>query len=156
MLPGSVQGRQSRQLLFRLRNASKPTPDLFSCIVDVAFSRQKMPVRAGKTGCLNRLIEREAWFEAALELVALAHPAWTPRRLVYDDGEWICSLSSMPSLPLFLDPMAEFTHAHPTLAILGALLELSAGRPSGGIHSTQAAAHIRNVEPHCVRSYPLD
>jgi hypothetical protein len=48
---------------------------------------------------------------------------WQLRRLVYDDGEWICSLSRQPQLPLGLDDTADAHHDVPAWAILRAVEE---------------------------------
>src|SRR5215471_2467367 len=45
---------------------------------------------------LDALIAAGAWIDAALALLELELPQWTLRRLVYDDGEWHCSLSKHP------------------------------------------------------------
>jgi len=37
------------------------------------------------------LIESEAWTEAALALVELELPLWKLRRLVHEEGIWLCS-----------------------------------------------------------------
>ena len=61
--------------------------------------------------------------DAALALVALELPVWSLRRLVREDGEWFCSLSREPSLPLALDDTADARHPSLPLTILLALLE---------------------------------
>ena len=65
----------------------------------------------GKTITLDRLIEAGAWADAAIALVRLELPNWSLRRLVYEDGEWLCSLSRQPNLPIFLDEPGEGSHA---------------------------------------------
>ena len=72
---------------------------------------------------LDRLIAAGAWTDAAFALVALELPAWSLRRLIHEDGEWLCSLSREPSLPLALDDTADARHHSLPLAILLALLE---------------------------------
>ena len=52
---------------------------------------------------IDQLIEARAWNDAALALVELELPAWKLRRLVYEDGEWHCSLSRQPNLPVALE-----------------------------------------------------
>jgi len=56
------------------------------------------------------LIEVGAWSDAALALIELELPAWKVRRLVYEDGAWLCSLSRQPNLPMALDDTADATH----------------------------------------------
>ena len=56
------------------------------------------------------------------------HPDWvratelerTPSCL--EDGEWLCSLSRQPNLPIFLDELAEGSHAVLALAVLRAFV----------------------------------
>jgi hypothetical protein len=72
---------------------------------------------------IDQLIEARAWNDAALALVELELPAWKLRRLVYEDGEWHCSLSRQPNLPVALDDTATASHEVLPLAILGALVE---------------------------------
>jgi hypothetical protein len=82
---------------------------------------------AGPNGAPNR-VERilqfaaaGAWTDAALALLELEQPEWKLRRLVHEDGEWICSLTLRPDLPIELDDVAEAHNALLTLAILDAL-----------------------------------
>jgi hypothetical protein len=50
--------------------------------------------KAGKAARIDQLIKAGAWSDAALTLIELELPAWKVRRLVYEDGEWFCSLST--------------------------------------------------------------
>jgi hypothetical protein len=63
--------RQSRlpDLQDQLRRAHDVTPDLMSKVVAGAGTRFTMPSCAGKAARIDRLIESEAWTEAALALV---------------------------------------------------------------------------------------
>jgi hypothetical protein len=70
-----------------------------------------------------RLAEMGAWTEATLALIQLELPRWTVRRLVYDNGEWLCSLSQQSNLPMALDDCAEASHEVLPLAILCAFVE---------------------------------
>jgi hypothetical protein len=72
---------------------------------------------------IERLIENEAWVDAALALVALELPGWGLRHLLYEAGEWSCSLSRHPQLPDWLDDAVEARHETLALAILAALVE---------------------------------
>ncbi len=72
---------------------------------------------------VDRLIETSAWTDATLTLVELELPQWKLRRLVYEDGEWLCSLSKQPRLPLGLDEAEEASHEILPLAILIAFLQ---------------------------------
>jgi hypothetical protein len=71
---------------------------------------------------LRRLIEAEAWTDAALALIELALPQWQLVRLVCDGGEWCCSLSQHPQLPEWLDDAVEARHEVLSLAILDAFV----------------------------------
>jgi hypothetical protein len=79
--------------------------------------------RARKFSRIGRLIEAGAWTDAALALIELELPQWKLRRLVYESGEWFCSLSRQPNLPAELDETADARHGVLSLAILQASLE---------------------------------
>jgi hypothetical protein len=72
---------------------------------------------------LSRLLAAEAWLDAAVALLALEAPAWKLRRLLYEDGEWFCSLTQQPYLPIELADAIECHHENTALAILMALVE---------------------------------
>ena len=111
------------RLANELRLAPAPAPELFSRVVADACRRLPILRSAGKTAQLDRLIEAEAWTDAALALLALELPGWKLRRLVYEDGEWICSLSKHRELPDWLDDAAEARHETLALAIVAAFVE---------------------------------
>jgi hypothetical protein len=75
--------------------------------------------RTGKAARIAQLFGGGAWSDAALALIELELPAWKPRRLVYEDGEWHCSLSRHPNLPVALDDTANASHDVLPLAIIG-------------------------------------
>jgi hypothetical protein len=70
-----------------------------------------------------RLAAAFAWTDAALSLLEAAMPDWSVRRVLHEDGEWMCCLSCRPSLPLEFDEMVEGRHADLGLAILAAIVE---------------------------------
>jgi hypothetical protein len=107
----------------QLRRAQVVTPDLVSKLAAYAYARTAMPNRAAKIGRINRLIEAQAWIEAALALIELGLPQWKLRRLVYDDGVWLCSLSKQWNLPDWLGESAEARHESLPLAVLNAMME---------------------------------
>jgi hypothetical protein len=76
----------------------------------------------GKTITLDRVIEAGAWTDAAITLIGFELPNWNVRRLFCEDGEWLCSLSRQPNLPIFLDEPAEGSHAVLALAVLRAFV----------------------------------
>jgi hypothetical protein len=50
-------------------------------------------------------------------------PQWKLRRLVYEDGAWLCSLSQQWNLPDWLSDSAQARHESLPLAVLNAMLE---------------------------------
>jgi hypothetical protein len=110
-------------LVDQLRNATVPTPDLIRRIVTDACARLPVLKKTGKATNIDRLIEVGAWCDAATALIAIELPAWSIRRLVHEDGEWFCSLTRQPNLPIALDDTADANHQALPLAIFGAFLE---------------------------------
>jgi len=108
----------------QLRRAHALTPDLISNVIADACTRLPVLKRAGKAARIDQLIEAGAWSDAALALIELELPAWKLRRLVYEDGEWLCSLSRQPNLPVALDDTADASHEALPLAILSAFVEV--------------------------------
>jgi hypothetical protein len=108
--------------------------DLISAVV--ADARAAHPARgnAARAARLDQLIQARAWSDAALVLIELELPAWKLRRLVYEDGEWLCSLSTQPNLPAEFDDTADASHEVLPLAILNALFE--ARRRTDQAHET--------------------
>jgi hypothetical protein len=102
----------------RLSPALKPD-HLISNVIVHACTR----IPAEKAARIDQLIEAGAWSDAALALVELELPAWKLRRLVYEDGQWLCSLSKQPNLPTALDDTADASHEVLPLAILTAFVE---------------------------------
>ena len=131
----------------RVQQAERITPDLMSAIM--AEARDRLPVlsrsREG-TVRLAHLIECAAWTDAALAVIDLELPDWQLRRLVREDGQWLCSLSRQPNLPPELDETIDGTHEVLSLAILGALMEarrrtsFTQTAPSAAAAPTQPAA----------------
>lgn len=113
--------------------------------------------QANTTGVADR-VERivqlaavGAWTEAALALLELEQPEWKLRRLAHEDGEWFCSLTRRPGLPIELDDAAEARNALLPLAILDALAE---AREKGGFgfgaRASRAAIDARgSITPAC-------
>jgi hypothetical protein len=120
MLPGL---RDTSDRSDRLRDAHAVSARLLSDVIREACWRFP-PVRlAGKTARIERLIESEAWTDAALALIELELPQWKVRRIAYDEGEWCCALSRQRELPDWLDQSIEARHADLPLAILSAFLD---------------------------------
>jgi hypothetical protein len=106
----------------RLRCARAITPELLSDVIAQACPRFAAHSAAAKA-VVNRLIASRAFTDAALILLELDLPQWRLRRIVHEDGEWHCSLSRQPQLPIGLDDIAEADHEILALAILMALIE---------------------------------
>jgi hypothetical protein len=107
-----------------LRNAQEPSLDLFSKIINSACTRVQALARTERLNRAIRLAEIGGWTEATLALIELELPLWRVRRLAYENGEWLCSLSQQPNLPVTLDDCAEATHEVLPLAMLLAFVEV--------------------------------
>jgi hypothetical protein len=135
-----------------IRRAPIVTPELMSRVrVNLCTRLPALgtPVRAK----IDRLIEAEAWTDAAFALVEGEAPHWKLRRLICDDGEWHCCLSRQPWLPLGFGEAAEGTHEVLALAVLVALIE--ARRVSAASPARADAIRIPSAdgEPVCCENY---
>ncbi len=110
----------------RLRNAQAMTRPLMLEIIDKACRRLPSLGQSERTARLARLIDAEAWADAALALMELELPLWRVRRIAYDEGEWYCALSRERELPDWLDAAVEARHADLALALLSAFIEVQA------------------------------
>src|SRR5262245_48569029 len=106
----------------QLRRAQAVTPKLMADVIARACPRFPGWSPAAKTR-IFRLVESGAFADTALALLGLELPGWQLRRLVYDDGEWICSLSKHRELPDWLDDTIEARHETFSLAIVTAFVE---------------------------------
>jgi hypothetical protein len=122
MLSNPMHDGHLERLNERLRLAPEVTSDLFSDVTAIC-ARSALLAKAGKIGRLSGLVRAEAWTDAALVLIALEMPNWKLRRLEYDDGEWVCSLSTQPNVPAEIDDTADARHEVLSLAILSAFLD---------------------------------
>jgi hypothetical protein len=113
------------RLADELRLAEAVTPDLMSALIAEACPRFALLKQAGKAARIERLTNDGAWMDASLALIEVELPRWRLRRLCYEEGEWICSLSRQPNMPVEVDETADASHEVLSLAILGALLEAS-------------------------------
>jgi len=107
----------------QLRAAEAATEHLFQRVMDDAGERLSTIRRMGKTEQIDRLLGAGAYADAAFALLNIELPNWKVRRLVLENGEWLCSLSCRAYLPIELDDTAEARHAVLSLALLMALLE---------------------------------
>lgn len=119
----------------QLRLAPAVTSGLFADAMAIC-ARIALLAKAGKTGRLDGLVRAEAWTDAALALVALEMPNWKLRRLEYEDGEWFCSLSTQPNMPVEIDDTADARHEVLPLAILSAFLD--ARRKNSEVRETRS------------------
>jgi hypothetical protein len=107
----------------RLRDACCVTTEFLSDIIRATCRRFPSAVQNFRSTRIARLIESQAWTDAALALIDLELPQWQVRRLTHDDGEWYCALSRQRELPDWLDQSIETRHADLALAILSAFVE---------------------------------
>jgi hypothetical protein len=113
-------------LLDRIRRTETASAQVMAEVV--AAARVRRP-----TTHSQRLIEAEAWTEAALAVIELALPQWQLVRLAFDDGEWCCTLARHWQLPEWLDDTVDARHASLPLAILAAVVEArQASREAAG------------------------
>lgn len=99
------------------------TPGLISKVLREACTRIPNLTRTARASRLERLMETEAWIDTAFSLIELELPMWRPRRLVYDSGEWLCSLSRHSEVPIEVDATADGRHETLAIAILLTLVE---------------------------------
>ena len=134
-------------LLDRLDDELQAAPEaaraVFAKIIGSVCSRIPILSKSGKTARMERLIEFGAWTDAAIALIESEMPGWKMRRLVYENGEWFCSLSRQPNMPVDLDDSADATHQVLPLAILRAFVE---ARRRSKI-ATDAAPVIQQLHP---------
>jgi hypothetical protein len=139
------------ELSDQLRNAYVVTAEFLSDIIGATCRRFPSSGQSSKAARIERLIQSQAWTDAALALIDLELPQWQVRRLAYDEGEWYCALSRQRELPDWLDQSIETRHADLALAILSAFVE--AQRVSATSSRTSVPSAPRRVdifyEPIC-------
>lgn len=129
----------------RLHIAHVVTRPLMQDILNRACRRFPSLGQTERTVRLKRLVDAEAWADAALALLELELPLWRVRRIAYDQGEWYCALSRERELPEWLDSSIEAQHADLALALFSAFLEaqllsVQATRPS--VPPARQALHL--------------
>jgi hypothetical protein len=122
-MPLLSEHHDSGELSDRLRDVHTVTAKLIAEIIDETCRRFPSVGQTEKTARIERLIESEAWTDAALALIDLELPQWQVRRIAYDEGEWYCALSRERELPDWLDRSIEARHADLPLAILSAFVD---------------------------------
>jgi hypothetical protein len=114
--------RHLRELEERIRRARAITPRLMADAITRACLRLQVQHPAAWAR-VARLIESGAFADAIFAVLELELPQWKLRRLIYEEGEWHCSLSKHLGLPTEFDEMAEASHENLPLAILSAFVE---------------------------------
>ncbi len=110
----------------RLSNAQTMTRPLMLDIIDHACRRFPSLGQNERSERIMRLVDAQAWTDAALALMELELPLWQVRRIAYDEGEWHCALSRERELPDWLDAAVEAHHIDLALALLSAFIEVQA------------------------------
>ena len=148
MLLNPTNENPGTRLLEKLHRAGTLTPDLMSEIIAAACPRLALLPKSGKAAArIAQLLACSAWADAGLALIELELPGWSLRRLAYDDGEWHCTLSRQPNLPVEIDESADSHHEALPLAILSAFLEAQARR---FVCETTVVPQIRSALTHPV------
>jgi hypothetical protein len=140
------------RLAEQIRLSPAPSRELISDIVAIACTRLQILNKTGKADRVHRLIAAGAWNDAALALIELELPAWKLRRLVYEDGEWYCSLSQQAHLPLAFDDTVDATHEVLPLAIMVAFVEArrkTFAAPATGLMTTPSIRPISGYAVCC-------
>jgi len=144
MLSDPKHQRRLDRLTAPLRFAPAVTRDLVSSVVLDACPRFAMLKKADTAARIDQLIAADAWSDLALALIEIELPAWKLRRLVYEDGEWFCSLSRQPHLPVTLDDTVDARHEVLPLALLSAFVE---ARRSSGVTRETSSPTVPQVQP---------
>ena len=140
--PASLTDRRDPDI-----SASADTPDtaLFTDLLASAC-RDGDPMRqALQVARIKHFIAARAWTDAALALIALQAPRWKLRGLIYDGGEWHCTLSRQRDMPDWLDDTVEAHHANMALAIVAALGGIADKAPR--LHVVATSASSESFEP---------
>ncbi len=136
------------RVLEAVRLAKVITPELMSEIVSDACARLPLATKGGKSAArIAEMIRCSSWIDAALALIEIELPGRKLRRLAYDDGEWHCSLSQQPNLPVEIDDAIDAHHEVLPLAILSAFLE---ARCDSAARKTQTVPQVRSAPAHVV------
>jgi hypothetical protein len=125
-----------------LRLTPSPSSEAFQQVIKHC-TRLSSLRQGGNATKLECLIEAGAWTDAAIALIEFELPNWSVRRILCEDGEWLCSLSRQPHLPIFLDEPAE--GSHPVLAL--AILRAFVGAHSRSTVTRQLIASVPQVRP---------
>src|SRR5262249_14894494 len=111
---------QIRRREEELGRALEVTPALMAGMLALAETQRSAPGSGDQAERIRHFIRAEAWTDAALALLEFALPQWKLSCIVYEDGEWFCSLAKRWSMPAWLDEVVTVTHPVLPLAILTA------------------------------------
>jgi hypothetical protein len=143
MLFALAQNDRLGRLHERLRRARAITPGLVADVLTEACVRAPaINAASARAGNLRRLIEARAWTDAGVALIELELPQWRVRRLVCEDGQWLCSLTRHWQAPDWLDDMVEASHAVLPIAILMAFLQAQQDARSAAEHGPVPAPRL--------------
>jgi hypothetical protein len=147
--------RDPGELDDRLRDAHTVTSELMAEIIGETCRRFPSVGQSEKSERIERLIQTEAWTDAALALIDLELPLWQVRRIAYDEGEWYCALSRERELPDWLDRSVEAHHADLALAMLSAFVDAQRIASPASITSVPAVPRDANplYEPVCCDNF---
>jgi hypothetical protein len=142
-------GGHLRDLQEQIHRARTITPGLMADVIARACPGVRAQPRSVKTRILH-LIESGAFADATLALLELELPQLKLRRLMYEDGEWHCSLSKHVNLPTELDEMAEANHEDLPLAILYAFVEARRQSLIAGKSRPQSVPQVRPMQGYAI------
>lgn len=100
-----------------------PSDALLGEIMTTCCKSLPVLTKAGKADRIVTFIRAGAWLDATLAIMECELPQWSLRRILYEDGEWHCSLSSQPDLLIEFDETADGHHDVLPLAMLMAFVE---------------------------------
>jgi hypothetical protein len=117
-------------------------PEFFCKVLNRACTRLPLLNKLGRAARLECFTKSGAWIDAVLTLIELELPAWKICRLLYEDGDWTCSISRYPSLALVVGDVAEGAHESLPLAMVRAFLNarlssLSLPKPTTNVPETR-------------------
>jgi hypothetical protein len=145
MLFDSNQGEHLRELQEQIDRARTMTAQLMAQVIARACARLQAQQQSASARII-RLVQSGASADATLALLELELPQWKLRRLIYDHGEWHCSLSKHIALPAELDDMAEANHESLPLAILSAFVEARRHSVTAGESRPQSVPQVRSMQ----------
>jgi hypothetical protein len=139
----------------RLCRAPALTAELLSDIVSSVCTRFALLRNSERAARVEQMIRSGAWTDAALALLALELPQWQLRRLIYDDGEWHCALSSQREMPEWLDQSIEAHHTDLPIAILRAFVNARQATAPASRTSVPSAPRASggHYEPVCCDNF---